>query len=359
LTETVPVGPAYRGTLGHLAAYVAWLYDTFGQRKEMGRPSPTLGMPHFFLLRTFLGENDLLVILNTKRCRYQCSFCTLTAKSSRTWVPDDQVVAQFRYVADELKHALSVVDRVTLSNEGSVLDQSTLGLAALDAIVEAIGGMRRVRRIELETRLEFVRPERLRELVALAPRARLGILTGFETVDERIRALLRKRESLGSFLGGLDRLAETDASLTAYVLFKPDPEMSDASAVQEATDSIQFLAKECANRGLPLTVRLNPMYRASGSRWARWAESSSAYAPPRLTDVMRVAEEQAQQGVSVYIGLSTEGLAGDGGSYASRSDYSPRLVKYVKLFNDRNLQQFPWEELGDEPRAGVDAAGHA
>lgn len=354
----VPVQSGLGGT-EDLATHVAHLYNAYGQRKEMGRPSPALNVPHFFLLRTFLGGNDLLVILNTKRCRYQCTFCTLPAKSPRTWIPDDYVIAQFRYVTDELKHALSIVDRVTLSNEGSMLDESTVGQPAVDAILSAIARMRRVRRIELETRMEFVRSRRLQELAALAPRAGLGILTGFETVNERIRKLLGKREPLATVLAGLDRLAEAGASLTAYVLFKPHPEMADVEAVEEARASIEFLGKECANRGLPLTVRLNPMYRASGSRWARLASASRSYAPPRLTDVMKVAEEEVQRGIPVYIGLSTEGLTDDQGSYTWRDDYSPQLIRYVKLFNDGNVQRFPWDEIHSSPDPEFDDSRHA
>jgi radical SAM enzyme (TIGR01210 family) len=327
-----------------LASYLEQLYDLYGQRKEMGKASPAPNLPHFFLLRTFLGENDLLVILNTKRCRYQCAFCTLTAKSSRTWIVEEAIVEQFRYVADEMRHALSIIDRVTLSNEGSILDESTFSPTALDQIFDAISRMRRVRRIEIETRMEFVTPERLRRLSALIPRAHLGILAGFETVNERIRdKILKKQESLPAFLSGLDRIAQAGASLTAYILYKPDPGMTDTDASEEATASIRFLTKECANRNLPLSIRLNPMYLAVGSRWAKLAAESPGYLPPRLTGAMRVAEEETQRGVPVYIGLSSEGLAGDGGSYLARDDYHPILIKYVKLFNDRRIDHFPWD----------------
>ena len=73
------------GTDGHspdgtLPSYVADLYDSCGQRKPMPHATPPASIPHYFLLRTFLGENDLLVIFNTKRCRYQCAFCRLPAE---------------------------------------------------------------------------------------------------------------------------------------------------------------------------------------------------------------------------------------------------------------------------------------
>ena len=341
---------------GALSSYVADLYDTYGQRKPMGQASPVSTIPHFFLLRTFLGENDLLVILNTKRCRYQCAFCQLPAKSVRSWVPDSDVLAQFRFVADEVRHALSVVDRVTLSNEGSVLDQTTLGGAALHEIVSAIGAMRRVRRLDLETRLEFVRPDVLLRLQDVAPRVTLGVLTGFETRDPRIRdEILMKREPLSMFLAGLDNVERAGAALTAYVLFKPDPQMSDAGACTEAAETIEFLAAECAARKIELTVRLNPMYLAVGSRWAKKATATAEYSPPRLTDVMRTAEQATEMGVKVYIGLSAEGLAEDDGTYRTRDDYSPALIKHVKLFNDGHTTRFPWAAM-ESARAPMESA---
>ena len=334
-----------------LASHVARLYDFYGQRKPMRHPKPPPTEPHFFLLRTFLGENDLLVILNTKRCQYQCAFCRLPAKSTKSWVSDADVVAQFRYVTDELRHALSIVDRVTLSNEGSVLDRRTLGAPALAEIAAGIGVMRRVRRIELETRLEFVQPDVLEELKQAAPRAKFAILTGFETVDQRIRdEVLKKHEPLEMVLKGLDNVERTGAALTAYVLFKPDPQMSDHEASVEALTSIDFLARQCQSRDIDLTIRLNPMYRAEGSLWARAADRASTYSPPRLTDVMKVAENAvaAHRHVRVYVGLSDEGLANVDGTYLARKDYNSGLIKYVKQFNDRQLSKFPWDTIDVE-----------
>lgn len=325
-----------------LADHVALLYEEFGQRKEMGSSASASDRPHFFLLRTFLGENDLLTVLNTKRCRYRCAFCNLPEKSTRAWVPDEEVIAQFRHVADECRHALSILDRVTLSNEGSVLDEETLGQRALDEIVRSIGMMRRIRRIELESRVEFVTAERIRELALLAPRAHIGILTGFESADERVRnQILQKKEPLGTFVRGLDEIAAADACLTAYVLYKADQSMTDEQAYDEARASIRYLEEQCTSRNVSLAVRLNPMYVASGSRWAQVAVATPLYKPPRLTDVMKLAEETSETGVDVYIGLSTEGLADGSGTYMAREDYSSSLIKWVKLFNDKKIPRFP------------------
>jgi radical SAM enzyme (TIGR01210 family) len=312
------------------------LYADFGQRKPMGNAAGTTRQPHFFLLRTFQGQTDLLVILNTKRCRYQCDFCQLPAKSSREWIPREDVIAQFGYVLEEVRHALSIVDRVTLSNEGSVLDDKTLDPAALEQILGAVDEMRRVRTVVLETRLEFVDEGRVARIAGILQRARINILTGFETVSPDLRdRVLRKREPLEAFRAGLDRLAALGLDLTAYVLFKPAPEMTDAAAYEEARKSIDFLREECGGRGVGLTVRLNPMYVAAGSAWAQRAAELPEYAPPRLSDCLRLAEEVAAQDVSIYLGLSAEGLSDPAGTYAAREDFGPGLLKAAKVFNSR------------------------
>src|SRR5436309_1670358 len=85
---------------------VKQLYQDFGQRKPMSEGSNNPLIPHYFLHRTFLGEHDLLIIFNTKRCKYQCYFCQLPAKSSKSFIPEEDIIAQFAYVMDEMKHSL-------------------------------------------------------------------------------------------------------------------------------------------------------------------------------------------------------------------------------------------------------------
>ena len=316
------------------------LYEKFGQRKPMGDSAPSPWLPHFFLHRTFLGDQDLLIIFNTKRCKYQCHFCQLPAKSSPTLIPGREIVSQFSYVVKELKHSLSVMDRVTFSNEGSVLDPATFPTEAMLEIAEGVGEMRRVRTMVLETRLEFVDSNVLNQIREVAPRVSLNILTGFETHDPYIREkVLYKREPLEIFERGLDHVAAAGAQLTAYVLFKPRWDMSDEEAVAEAEASIDYLAAQTKARGLSLSVRLNPMYAADGSKWARRAHNSPDYQPPRLTDVMRVAEKKRGEGVNIYIGMSTEGLD-DGSNYMAREDYSSALIKPVVLFNSGRINTF-------------------
>ncbi len=319
-----------------LAEDIRVLYESLGSKKPMGLSAADTKKPHFFLLRTFKGENDLLIIFNTKRCAYQCYFCQLPAKSSKTWISGRDIIEQFKYVIYEVKDALSILDRVTLSNEGSVLDQGTFPSDALLEIADCVHQLRRVRTLVLETRLEYVESKFLQELKRVAMRVSLNILTGFETHDPDIRDnILGKRESLAEFEKGLDQVAASNAYLTAYVLYKPSYEMTDEEAYEEAQKSIDYLARECNGRGIPFSIRLNPMYSADGSRWQKKVANFPQFKPPRLTDVMRLAQKNAERGISIYIGLSTEGLD-DGSTYRSRNDFSPELIRPIKIMNENN-----------------------
>lgn len=316
------------------------LYLQFGPSKAMGVAATATRVPHFFLLRRMFGENDLLIILNTKRCRYQCDFCELPSKSSRALISAIDIAIQIQSVLSECKHALSMLDRITLSNEGSVLDSTTLPEGALAAVFGAASELKPLKRVVLESRLEFVRPDYLARLNSVAPRVRLDVLTGFETLDERVRdEILNKREPLALFLRGLDLVGRIPgASVTCYVLMKPEPGMTDEKGVEEAIRTIAFLAEESQSRGLPLAIRLNPMYVARGSRWADLA-AARGYRPPRLTDVLAVARVAAGRGIPTHVGLSAEGLAGDLGTYRARDDFSRELLKEAIEFN--SAQKWP------------------
>jgi hypothetical protein len=252
------------------------------------------------------------------------------------YVSTEDIISQFEYVVTELKHSLSLFTRLTMSNEGSVLDAETFPTDALMVIARCTREIRLIRRVVLETRLEFLDPAILSELCKLNPRIKLDILTGFETRDERIRDdILSKEEALDVFLSGLDRVAVAGCDLTAYVLFKPSPHMTDEEAFAEAESSIDFLADQCRDRHIDLTIRLNPMYAAAGSRWAELARATPTYQPPRLTDVMRLAIKKTQEGHRLYVGVSREGLEESWGSYLAREDYSDRLIRPIKLFNEQ------------------------
>ena len=320
---------------------VKLLYDKFGQRKQMGIASASVDRPHFFLHRQFTGDQDLLIIFNSKRCRYQCSFCDLPMKNSDAFIEYESILNQFEYVIQEMKNSLSMLTRITLSNDGSILDPRTFPSECLNVIADCINELRQIRRVVLETRIEFVDPLLVKKIGDRCSKSTIDILVGFETYDEYIKTkILKKMEPLNLFLNGLDKVAESGAELTSYILYKPSYEMNDEEAFIEACKTYEFLKRECEKRSIKLSVRLNPMYAAANSQWANLALKNKNYNPPKLTEVMKLAELIRMDKVSVYIGLSTEGLDIPNGNYMFREDYSTKLIKPIKLFNDSKIDSF-------------------
>lgn len=310
------------------------LYLQYGLSKPMGVSAEDPSQPHFFLHRRFFDDQDLLIIFNTKRCRYKCHFCNLPSKSSIKPISLTHILDQFEFVLNELKHSLGVINRLTISNEGSVLDEDTFPRDALIAIADCTRELKALRTTVLETRLEFLSKEYIDEISSANPKVQIDILTGFETLDQQIREeILGKRESIDLFINGLDNLSRTISSLTAYVLFKPSPYMTDKDALSEAENSIDFLRYNCEKRGIPLAIRLNPMYAAKGSNWFERALKYKDYQPPRLSDVIELAERKRAEGIKLYIGLSTEGLDDPHGTYKAREDFSRDLLKKAITFN--------------------------
>jgi radical SAM enzyme (TIGR01210 family) len=311
-------------TTNLLAEKIHQLYRTYGPSKQMGDSAPAPNRPHFFLHRNFLGEQDLAILFNTKRCQYQCKFCALPNKSSYDWIEAESILTQFEYVITEMKHSLGLLDRLTIANEGSVFDERTFPTPALFEIIDAAARLPRLAKFVIETRLEFLDIKRLQHIRTLSGK-RVDILTGFETLDEHIREdILGKREPLEAFQSGLDRLAACEGELTTYVLFKPSPYMTDAEAIVEAERSIDYI---------PFTIRLNPMYVAESTPWARLAKSLENYKPPRLTDVIALADKKKSEGIKVYLGLTSEGLSAPENTYRGREDFSSQILKQAIIAN--------------------------
>ncbi|XKH34811.1 hypothetical protein ACIU1J_00400 [Azospirillum doebereinerae] len=235
----------------------------------------------------------------------------------------------------EVRHAIGAFERLTIANEGSVFDDTTFPQDALEQIVRSVRAVPNIRKLVIESRLEFVRSGTLRRLTAEGGK-RIDVLTGFETLDATIRdEVLGKREPLDLFLSGLDEIAGGGAELTAYVLFKPSPAMTDEEARDEAEASIDFLTDQCGRRGIPLIIRLNPMYLSRGTPWAKAALSTPSYLPPRLSEVMALASAKQRDGVRIYYGLTSEGLSEAEGTYRGREDFSSALLKQCIVSNSQ------------------------
>lgn len=317
-----------------LNQYICELSKKNGSRKPMGKPSGSPSEAHYFLLRKFTSVLDFLIIFNTKRCRRNCHFCALPFKSGPKLISSDDIASQFACASEEIKPAIDVIERLTMSNEGSILDEMTFPRDALFRILSSYRYFPSAKECLLETRLEFVDEEVMKQCKkCVGESISLCILTGVETISPNIReSVLNKREPIELIEEKFELLGREAINVCAYILYKPDPTMTDVEAYDEAKATVEYVKSLAIRSGITAAFRINPMYVAEGTPWSKKLDREQ-YRPPKLTDIARLSNSIRKSGHASYIGLTSEGLSDITLTYRARSDFSKDLYRQCILHN--------------------------
>jgi radical SAM enzyme (TIGR01210 family) len=289
--------------------------------------------PLSVVVRDMLGAHEMIVVLYTKRCAYQCSFCTLPLASALSDVSFEDVKAQLERALAFAGDSTDSISQVSLCNEGSILDERTLPRDQLEHALRTCAALPRIRDVVLETRGEYVTESLIDDLRRWAAPAAVTLKIGLESADDRIReGILRKKMDLGQFEDVVDLLARKDVGLATYVLLKADPAHSDADGRADAIATCEYVKSLCRGGRPRLTLRVNPMYCAAGSPWAR-AAAKTGWTPPSIFDVAEVMRAVMTDDVRVFAGLSEEGLATKDGHYEARQDFEHWALDALARFN--------------------------
>jgi len=226
--------------------------------------------------------------------------------------------------------------KVIVSNNGSVLDEVTFSSTALVYLMANLNlHLPMLAVVTLETRIEYVD---LPELEFLARTLREGqtltqleLAIGFEAFDDRIRnEVFHKGLQLHQVDALCARLSPYGFRLKCYFMQKPVPGMSDAEAMQDIQRAIEYLAELVRRHGIRINLHLNPTFVAMGTALER-SFRSGQYTPPRLVDVARAALSAEGKPITLFVGLSDEGLACKGGSFVRPGEEA--LIAALEAFN--------------------------
>jgi radical SAM enzyme (TIGR01210 family) len=281
----------------------------------------------------------LFVVFYSQACRWsRCRGCNLPSQMSRAHVPYQALMAQVDYLfADpQVAGRRDEIRKVIVSNNGSVLDEATFSSTALMYLLaKANLNLHRLAVLCLETRPEYVDLAEL-EFIARAltegdTPTQLELAIGLETFDDYVRnVLFDKGLSRENFEGFVAKTAPFGYRIKCYLMQKPVPEMTDEDAVTDVHQAIDYLAALAERHRLPFNLHLNPTYVARGTA-LETAFAQGRYSPPRLRDVARAARHAAGKPVSIFIGLSDEGLTVPGGTVL-RPGEAPLLAR-IEAFN--------------------------
>jgi archaeosine synthase beta-subunit len=75
------------------------------------------------------------------------------------------------------------------------------------------------------------------------------------------------------------------------------------------------------------------MYVAKGTAWARRINTIENYQPPRLSDVISLAEKKRAESLPVYLGLTSEGLSDQRNTYRGSEDFTTTQLKQAIIMN--------------------------
>lgn len=281
----------------------------------------------------------LFIVFYTQACRWsRCLGCNLPSKVSQNHVSYKSIMAQIDHVVSlpEVIEKKEFIRKVIISNNGSILDQDTFSSTSLMYLIAKLNlNMPNMAVLSLETRPEYVELEEL-EFISRALKegdtpTELEIAIGFEAFDDHIRnEVFDKGLSLGVFEKLVERMSGYRFKLKCYFMQKPVPGMSDNEAVSDIKSGIDYLSEMSNRHGTDINMHLNPTYVASGTLLEP-AFSGGTYTPPFLADVTRAVRHAVDKPVSVFVGLSDEGLAVPGGSFIREEE--KYLIDILEQFN--------------------------
>jgi len=265
----------------------------------------------------------LFVVFYTQACRWsRCLGCNLPSKVSQEHVDYRSLMQQVDnlFADPEVQRRRNAVRKVILSNNGSVLDEDTFSSTALMYLIARLNQyLPNLSMLCMESRPEYVEIAELefisRALAEGDTPTSLEIAIGFEAFDDHIRNdVFDKGLTLKVFESLAEKLAHYHFSLKCYFMQKPVPGISDPDAVADIQNAINYLSRVSKEFGATINMHLNPTYAATGTA-LETAFKAGDYLPPRLEDVARAAEAGRGKPLSIFIGLSDEGLAVPGGSF--------------------------------------------
>jgi len=265
----------------------------------------------------------LFVVFYTQACRWsRCLGCNLPSKVSEDHVPFPLLMQQVDHLfaEKEVQRRATAIRKVIVSNNGSVLDEDTFSSTALIYLIAKLNlHLPNLSMLSMESRPEYVETAELefisRALAEGTTPTGLEIAVGFEAFDDHIRNdIFDKGLTLKSFESLAQNLADYDFALKCYFMQKPVPSISDEEAVEDIRKAIDYLNRITAAMGTKINMHLNPTYVATGTA-LETAFTAGKYQPPHLKDVTRAAMAAKAKDLSLFIGLSDEGLAVQDGSF--------------------------------------------
>jgi radical SAM enzyme (TIGR01210 family) len=178
---------------------------------------------------------SLTVILRTVGCYWRkCTMCGLWHESAD--VSQANILTQLEW---SLQKSPDTEFILKIFTSGSFLDEQEISRETRKAIAAMLKKRKKIKKLIVETRPEFVTPDRIMDLKV---GEHLEIAIGLETADDFIRSTyINKGFSFNDYTAAAKVVAECDVTLKTYLLLKP-PFISEKRALEDVINSAKIVA---------------------------------------------------------------------------------------------------------------------
>ena len=203
----------------------------------------------------FLGKpgKAFVAILRTSGCTWNkrsgCTMCGYFNDSVDGGVDEESLNSQLDFLLSKYNNEAII----KIFTSGSFLDDKEITPRIQFNLLKAFANKKSVRKISIESRPEFIKRDRIKDLVEIVGDKKLEVSIGLESAnDDILRYSINKGISFKNYLKAAFMLREEDTLIKTYILIKP-PFLGEYDSIE---DSIKTVRKV---KDVTDTISINPV----------------------------------------------------------------------------------------------------
>jgi len=280
----------------------------------------------------------LTIILRTKGCSWclgetgGCTMCGYIQDANIEEVNQNFIRNQIDYVLNKKSKEISEDENnyaLKIFNSGSFFDENEISEEIRQYIYKKVAPIDNIKEFTIESRLEYINTEKLKDLKENLKGKYIEIALGIETVNDYIRNhYINKGMRFEEFEEVLQICRENGIGVKAYLLLKP-PFLNETGAIDDCVNSIKTLVDLKIN-----TISINPLNIQRGTL-VEYLWYQNKYRPPWFHSLFKVLRKSLSQN-----DLTKVRVISDPSGAGTKRGIHNCLKSECEKAAQKNLQQF-------------------